>query len=299
MLNYEKEKLLLPILFVLLILHSPLQNFAWSKSNDGLFMFNEANIFIPVPLTVNGRVVDPNGEPLIGVNIQVEGNNKGTSTDVEGHFSIEDIDDNAVLIVSYVGYQTQEIPVAGKSNLSITLVLDSQLLDEVVVVGYGTQKKENLTGAIDVITEDQIAFRPVSNLAEALQGISPNLNVTSTGMSGEPGGEMSFNIRGTGTLTGNDAPYVLVDGVPMNMNSINPNDVKSITVLKDAASSAIYGARAAYGVILITTKRGDINKGIQVQYNNNISFSSPIGLPHMASSLKYATAHDQASVNAG
>ncbi|HUH47678.1 MAG TPA: TonB-dependent receptor, partial [Arenibacter sp.] len=171
-------------------------------------------------------------------------------------------------------------------------------LDEVVVVGYGTQKKINLTGAVDVVSSEELANRPVTNVTEALQGVSPNLNIVSNGWDGEPGGSKSINIRGMGSLNGNDGPYVLVDGVPMDLNTVNPNDIESFSILKDAAASAIYGSKAAFGVILITTKKGERNK-LKVNYSNNFSFSSPIGLPHMANSLQYMTAHDQAQVNAG
>src|SRR5699024_8416310 len=151
--------------------------------------------------TVSGTITDDTGEPLIGVNIQVKGSNKGTSTDFDGEFTLEDIDENAILIISYVGYQTQEIPVAGKSNLDIVMSSDSQLLDEVVVVGYGTQKRANISGAVSSIGADQLENRPLTSVGEGLQGTISNLNITPSS-GGGPGQGASFNIRGTTSLTG-------------------------------------------------------------------------------------------------
>lgn len=249
-------------------------------------------------IDISGKITDENGEGLPGASVVVKGTSQGTTTDIEGNFKIT-TSDEATLSISFVGYVTQEISVTGRSRIDAQLVLDAEQLSEVLVVGYGTQEKINLTGAVDVVTTETIESRSVTNLTEALQGMSPNLNISTSGYESEPGGQMNFNIRGTGSLSGDDSPYVLVDGMPQEINTINPNDIESITVLKDAASAAIYGARAAYGVILITTKKGAKSENISVQYSNNFSFSSPIGLPHMANSLIYATAHDQASVNAG
>ncbi|MDR2765079.1 MAG: TonB-dependent receptor, partial [Tannerella sp.] len=248
---------------------------------------------------ITGTVVDRTGEPVIGANLVEKGAvTNGTITDAEGHFSLN-VAENAVLQVSYIGYITQEISVGRQTSLNITLAEDMQALEEVVVIGYGTQKKVNLTGAVDMVTYDQIKERPVTNVTEALQGASPNLNIAPGEFSAEPGGTMSLNIRGVGSLTGDYSPYVLVDGIPMDLNSVNPNDIESISILKDAAASAIYGARAPYGVILVTTKKGGQGEKVRVTYNNNTSFSSPMGMPHMENTLKYMTAHDQASVNAG
>ena len=155
---------------------------------------------------------------------------------------------------------TKEVVVGSQTNINVSMAVDAIGIEEVVAIGYGTQKKVNLTGAVDVISQEQISERPVTNVSEALQGVSPNLNITTGAFSSEPGGELNLNIRGVGSLTGDDSPYVLVDGVPMDLNSINPNDIESITVLKDAAASAIYGARAPYGVILITTKSGKMEE---------------------------------------
>src|SRR5690625_480097 len=181
----------------------------------------------PVAFSVSGIVTDQEGEPLIGVNIQVKGSNKGTSTDFDGEFTLEDIDENAILVISYVGYQTQEIPVAGKSRLEIVMMSDAELLDEVVVVGYGTQKKVNVTGSVDIISEEKIASRPASNVSQLLQGTSPSLDLSINNNYGfQPGAEMDITIRGMGSLNGG-SPYILIDGVPGDINLINPEDIKS------------------------------------------------------------------------
>src|SRR5690606_39162653 len=285
--------------FVLLILAVLLTFHAQGRGTVAGTMDRAIQPMGPVPLImVTGTVVDQDGETLIGVNVQVKGTNKGTSTDFEGHFELADVEENAVLVFSYIGYLTREVA-AQPSHMTITMSSDAELLEEVVVVGYGIQKKVNLTGAVDVITRDDIQSRSVTNVTEALQGVSPNLNITSNEFSNEPGGAMSINIRGIGSLTGDYSPYVLVDGMPMDLNLVNPNDIESISVLKDAAASAIYGARAPYGVILITTKKGQMDGKINVEYNNNISFARPLGMPQMSNTLDYMTAYDQASVNAG
>jgi TonB-linked SusC/RagA family outer membrane protein len=254
----------------------------------------------PVLRQVSGKVVDDNGDALPGVSILVKGTQQGTTSDATGSFSINLPDEVSVLVFSFVGYVLQEIAVTTETYLNVSMKEDVAVLEEMVVVGYGTQKKSNLTGAMDVIKSDALSGRVVTNVSEALQGISPNLNITQSGTSGEPGGKLNMNIRGIGSLTGDSSPYVLVDGVPMDINSVNPNDIESLSVLKDAAASAIYGSRAPYGVILITTKKGA--RGEQkprISYSNNFSLSSPLGLPHMTNSLNFVTAYDQASVNAG
>lgn len=252
-----------------------------------------------VIFNVEGTVSDENGEPLIGVNVQVKGSNKGASTDLNGHFVLEDIDENAVLVISYIGYVTQEVPVSGNRNLTITMVPDSQLLDEVVVVGYGTQKKANLTGSVASISSKMLENKPLPNVGEVLRGVSPNLNINLGAYGAEPGAGLTFNIRGVGSISGNSAPLILVDGVEMDINNIDPGTIEDISVLKDASSSAIYGSRAPFGVILITTKKGSRNEKVQIQYNNNMIFGKSIGIPHMENSLIFATVYNQAAINAG
>lgn len=217
--------------------------------------------------TVQGKVVDESGTPQIAVNILVEGTNNGTSTDFEGGFELNNVDlESAVLQVSYIGFKTMSYPLNGQSNVVITMEADSELLDEVVVVGYGTQKKVNLTGAVGVASADRLENRTITSVGQGLQGVIPGLNITYG--SGDPNQGADFNIRGFESINGG-APLILVDGVPMDAERINPNDIKSVSVLKDASSAAIYGARAAFGVILIETKQGEAGK-------NNISFSTQL-----------------------
>lgn len=238
-------------------------------------------------LNLSGTVLDQQGQPLIGVNILVKGTDKGASTDFNGGFTISDVDENAVLVVSYIGYQTQEVPVNGKSNLSITLIEDSQTLDEVVVVGYGTQKKVNVIGSVTTVSSDEITAAPVSKISNALAGRLPGAIFMQDG--GEPGkDESTIRIRGNATL-GNNSPLVVVDGIPgRDINSLHPEDIESITVLKDA-SAAIYGARAANGVILVTTKRGSTDTKPVLTYGFYEGLLSPTKLPEVVDAATYAT----------
>ena len=202
-----------------------------------------------------GVVVDENGEPLIGVSVKVQGTATGTVTDLNGRFSI-DSPKGAVLSLSFIGYKTITVKADG-TPLNIVMKEDSEQLDEVVVVGYGTQKKVNVTGAVGMVDAKVLAARPVTNVAQALQGTVPGLNFTVGSEGGALDGSMSFNIRGAGTIGdgSGSSPLVLIDGIEGNLNSLNPNDIETVSVLKDAASASIYGARAAFGVILIQTKK--------------------------------------------
>lgn len=212
---------------------------------------------------ISGRVVDASGEPIIGATIKEKGTSNGTISDFDGNFVLE-VSPSSVLEISYIGYQSQTIKSDGSQPLSITLKEDTQTLEEVVVVGYGVQKKANLTGAVSSVKMDEIlGDRPVTSVSDALLGAMPGLQVTGT--SGRPGSEMSFNIRGTNSINGGN-PLVLVDNVEMDINMLNPEDIESVTVLKDAAASAIYGARAAFGVILVTTKKGSTDSSVSINY---------------------------------
>lgn len=263
------------------------------------FSVIEGTVIAGIPLVqgkgiqITGIVTDAAGNALPGVNVVIKGTQRGTSTDKEGNYSITVDDQRSVLVFSYMGYLSQEIEVGEQRKINIQMKEDVLGLDEVVVVGYGTQKKVNLTGAVDVVSGKDMENRPAENVGQLLQGTSPNLNISLTNEGGEPGAGNNFNIRGVGTLSGSDAPLILVDGVPVDVNTINPDDIESVSVLKDAAASAIYGARAPFGVILITTKKGSKNHGFNFTYSNNFGFASPIGLPHFASSLKVATAMNQ------
>ena len=227
--------------------------------------------------------MDQNGETVIGASVVVKGTTNGTITGLDGDFSIPNVKKGDVIVVSYVGYMNSEIIWEGKP-LKIALKEDSKTLDEVVVVGYATVKKANLTGAVSAVDDKVLADRPIVNLGQGLQGTIPNLNITT---SGQPGKGSSFNVRGETSINGG-SPLVLVDGVQMDPNLINPQDVASVSVLKDAASASIYGARAAYGVILITTKSGRKNMPTQVSFDASVSFNSPTTRPEYMNSMEYA-----------
>lgn len=208
---------------------------------------------------IRGKVTDESGQPLPGVSIRVKGSTAGVSTDANGAFSIE-IPLNSVLEISFIGYITQEYTVKKDEAINIQLVPGDKNLDEVVVVGFGVQKKVNLTGAVDMVTAKQLESRPIANLGSGLQGLIPNLNITTS--NGRATTNPSFNIRGFTSINGGD-PLILVDNIPYSMDEvarINPNDVETVSVLKDAAASAIYGARGAFGVVLITTKKAKGSK---------------------------------------
>jgi len=227
--------------------------------------------------TVRGQVLDAQDSPLPGVNVLIKGSGKGTVTDVEGNYSLQANTDD-VLIVSFVGYETQEVPVNNRSEINVQLSEDLEQLEEIVVVGYGTAKKANLSGAVDQIDAKAIENRPISNVSQGLQGLIPNLNIDF--LSGEPGAAARINIRGITSINGGD-PLILIDGVPsapIELNRISPQDIENISVIKDASAAAIYGARAAFGVILITTKMGD-EQGVNVSYSNNFSWDQPTIVP--------------------
>lgn len=223
---------------------------------------------------ITGSIVDMTGNPLIGVNVLEKGTTNGTISDMDGKFSLHLTSPNATLVISYIGYVTQEIPTNGKDNLNITLKEESETLEEVVVVGYGTQKKVNLTGSVASVSSKDIQDIPTSNTASLLQGRMPGLVISQNG--GQAGKEdMEVRVRGVGTF-GNNNPMVLIDGVEgtlSQMSDIPSADIESISVLKDAASAAIYGVRAANGVILITTKKGKAGK-VSVNYSGNYTIQS-------------------------
>ncbi len=222
-------------------------------------------------ISVKGAVTDSvTHAPLIGVSIQVRGGRGGTATNEKGEFGMT-VPDSAVLLVSFIGYITREVPVNGHSFLPIRLKPANAGLNEVVVVGYGTQKRSNLTGAVTQVDSKMLEDRPISNVGQALQGVIPNLNITFN--DGHPGSTANLNIRGYTSINGG-SPLVVIDGVPGDINLLNPSDVETISVLKDASSGAIYGARAAYGVILITTKHGRAGR-LQVAYSGNYSVATP------------------------
>lgn len=221
-----------------------------------------------VAIAVNGNIVDDMGNPIPGVTVKEKATNNVAISDKNGFFTINVASQKATLVFTFIGYTSQEVKIDDQRSLTIRLLPSVNSLNDVVVVGYGVQKKVNLTGAVSQVDGKIFADKPVANIAQSLQGVVPNLNITFS--DGHPGSGGTFNIRGTASINGG-TPLILVDGVPGNINMINPSDVESISVLKDAASSAIYGARGAFGVILVTTKQGRPGK-LAVNYNMNYGF---------------------------
>lgn len=246
---------------------------------------------------LSGIVTDTNKDPLIGVSIAIKGTTTGTMTDVDGKFTIQ-AEPAANLVISYIGFVTQEIVVGNQTSLSIELKEDAQQLDEVVVVGFGTQKKVNLTGSVGVATAKDIQDRPVMLATQALQGLVPGLNISQN--SGSLESRAKINIRGTGTLDGSvsNSPLILIDGMEGDINAINPQDIENISVLKDAAAASIYGSRAPFGVILITTKKGSSGKTV-VNYNNSFRWNKPLVLPQFMDSYTFALYFNDAAINGG
>lgn len=251
-------------------------------------------------LDITGTVIDKNlNEPIIGANVLVKGTTNGTITNLDGQFSLKNVAKGSTLLVSFIGYQAQSIVFDGSQKvLTIAMTEDSQTLNEVVVVGFGTQKKVNLTGAVSSVDSKTLASRPVSQVGQALQGVVPGLNLSTSDLGGQLGQSMSVNIRGTGTIGkgSNAEPLILIDGMEGNMNTLNPEDIENISVLKDASSSSIYGSRAAFGVILITTKKGKAGK-MSVNYNNSFRYSGPTVLPEQLDSYRFANYFNEASMS--
>jgi TonB-linked SusC/RagA family outer membrane protein len=254
----------------------------------------------PPPINIEGVVTNQKGEPLAGVTIYIKGTKKGATTDDRGNFKITIASTGSpTLEFSFVGYESQSVKPGGQTFLRIVLKDAATDLNSIVVVGYGTQRKENLTGAVATVGSKDLDSRPLVNLAEGLQGLVPNLNIGL--VNGRPGAAATFNIRGvTSVNSGNSnsgAPLVMVDGVQMDPNLINPGDVESVTVLKDAASAAIYGSRGAYGVILITTRNGKKNAPTRLNYSGAYTITRPTRLPEHLNSVDYINMHREADRN--
>lgn len=246
-----------------------------------------------------GVVKDGNGEPVIGASVFVKGTRNGAVTDLDGRFSLTGVKRGSALHISYVGYNDKDVVWDG-SALNVILTDNERSLNEVVVVGFGTQKKANLTGAVATIDAKNLVSRPVNSAVDAMQGMIPGMNFSIGSGGGALNSNTRYNIRGTGTIGAGSsvAPLVLIDGMEGDLNAINPQDIDNISVLKDAASSSIYGSRAAGGVILVTTKSGKAGKTI-VNYNNNFRFNSPENMPHQLDSYNWALYMNAASINAG
>lgn len=246
---------------------------------------------------ISGIVKDVSGEPVIGASVVEKGTTNGIITDMDGNFVLN-VTKGSVLTISYIGYADQEIVIDNQTSLNIILKENTELLDEVVVVGFGSQKKANLTGAVSTVDSKTFQERPVQNAIQALQGAIPGLNIVSG--TGELNKSADINIRGTGTIGegSSGSPLILIDGMEGDLNLVNPQDIENVTVLKDASASSIYGSRAPFGVILVTTKQGKSDK-IRLNYNNSFRWSAPTRRPHVVDSYTFAKYFNEASENAG
>ena len=269
-----------------------------------LIMFVLASCFTAIiaqTVSVKGKVTDDSKLPMPGVSVVIKGTTRGTSTDMDGNYQLQ-AKVGEVIEFSSVGFSTVDKKVSGSGNvvLNVQLKENTQQLGEVVVVGFATQKKENLTGAVASVDSKALENRPVNNVTQALQGNVSGLNFSVGNGGGQLDSNLSFNIRGTGTIgSGSSAsPLVLIDGMEGNINTLNPQDIESISVLKDAASASIYGSRAAFGVILVTTKSGKDGRMV-MNYSTNYRLSSPVGIPEMLDSEEFATYFNEAQKNNG
>lgn len=262
-----------------------------------LFSIIATNVALAQSKTVTGTVVDNTGEPIIGASVIVDGSTIGTITDFDGNFSLANVPDNANVKISFIGYLPQAISVSGKSILKITLVEDSQILDELVVVGYGVQRKSDVTGAITSVNEKTIKERPVQNAISAMQGKAAGVDIQSNV---RPGETSKVVIRGNRSIKASNDPLYVVDGVILmgEMNDINPNDIESIEILKDASSTAIYGSRGANGVVLVTTKSGKQGK-VNIDYNMTFSADWANSLTSWASAGDMLDRIRTAEINGG
>lgn len=244
---------------------------------------------------VAGTILDPAGNPVVGASVIVKGTTKGTTSDGKGRFEIP-VSGKDILYVAFIGFESQDIPVGGKTELTIRLKEATTMIDEVVAIGYGSQKKISVTGALGTVKGSEVLKSPVSAVGNALMGRIPG--VMSVQRSGEPGKDVAdIYIRGTATFnSANTKPLVIVDGIERSMNEIDPNEIETINVLKDASSTAVYGVRGANGVIIVTTKTGQVGKP-QVNFSANVALQNPTGLPELLDGYEYAMLHNEASEN--
>jgi TonB-linked SusC/RagA family outer membrane protein len=271
-------------------------------SSEVTYKIMENNLIVITPdayqqQPVSGKVLDDTGQPLPGVTVIIKGTSQGTVTNADGEFSFSSVPENAILVFSFVGMISQEIEVGSQTTVNVTMNPDAIGIEEVVAIGYGTQRKENVTGSMETASSEQLENKPIISVGQALQGELSGISIRQS--DGQPGTSTSIRIRGYGTFSsaGNN-PLVLVDGIPGSLDAVNPNDIQNISVLKDAASAAIYGSRAANGVILIQTKRGTKGK-TEVIYNGTVGFSELADMPKFVDSWNYAMAYNEALTNAG
>ncbi|MCF1192319.1 TonB-dependent receptor [Mangrovimonas sp. AS39] len=248
--------------------------------------------------SVSGIVKDQFDTPVIGASVIIKGTSKGTVTDFDGNYTLTGVSSGDVLEFHYVGLKTKEVVVGDQTQINVIMDEDVVGIDEVVIVGFGTQKKVNLTGSVAVVDSEKLESRPVQNSTQMLQGLAPGLNISQNG--GNLDDRSVINIRGIGAIGNNSnaAPLVLIDGMEGDLYALNPQDIESVSVLKDAAASSIYGSRAPFGVILITTKKGKDGK-TQVSYNNNFRWNTPINVPDMMDSYTFALYYNDANINGG
>ncbi|MFY0598928.1 MAG: TonB-dependent receptor [Cyclobacteriaceae bacterium] len=272
----------------------------FKRVNDNIYIRKrqyEDNVSITEVMTkseITGQIVDENGEPLPGATIVVTGTSIGTTSDFEGNFTLNVPENASSMTVSFVGYQSQEVQIGAKTEFSIKMKLDAEQLEELIVVGYGSQRKSDVTGALSTVSGEDISVAPTPNLSAGLAG--KLTGVLTSQQTGLPGFDNPIiRIRGASSLNSNDA-LVIVDGIERPLNRINPNEIESITVLKDAASAAIYGARAANGVILVTTKRGG-DKKTRFNYSGSFGVQRVTRVPELMDALEYATYFNEAQLN--
>lgn len=248
-------------------------------------------------ISVSGVVVDNQGNPIIGASVLEEKTSNGTITNLDGEFKLT-VAAGSMLKITFIGYKDVLVKASDVKDLKIVLEEDTETLDEVVVVGFGTQKKVNLTGSVAVVGQEEIASRPVTTATQALQGLVPGLQISTSNGSLES--SSSINVRGTGTIGqgSSGSPLILIDGMEGNINTLNPQDIENISVLKDAAASSIYGSRAPFGVILITTKKGSKGK-TAISYNNSFRWSAPVVRPEFMDSYTFASYINLANMNSG
>lgn len=276
--------------YIVLSKHSP------ASAND---VISQTQVYEQQNKRINGTIIGDNNEPIFGANITEKGTNKGTVTDINGNFEIE-VKDNATLHISYIGYIPQEVKITNQNQLRIVLEEDLKLLNEIIVIGYGTRQRKSITGAVDRIASNLFEDRPVSNTTQALQGASANLIIQQRNMNPNDN-NMSINIRGISTM-GNNDPLIVIDGLissTSTLNNLNPNDIENISVLKDAGSAAIYGSRSSNGVILVTTKKGLKTKKPNVKLSSLVGYQDPQILFQPVYGWQNAMLRNQANMNVG
>lgn len=259
----------------------------------------KAGEFISTEINITGRVSDEKGEPLPGVSIMVKGTQTGTAANADGSFSLDVPDEKAVLVFSYVGYVSQEVVVSGRTRLEVALVVDEKSLEEVVVVGYGTVKKSDLTGSVASVTRDEINSIPAANVLQALTGRVAGVNISQN--TGAPGAQMSIQIRGTNSIQGGNEPLYVIDGFPTNQSmllSLNSSDIESMEILKDASATAIYGSRGANGVVIVTTKKG-AKKKTQIDFETSYGVQTLRKKMDLMNAREYATLVNRTRENGG